>query len=290
MDISIHLKQGAVPPFGRLYNLSLDEQQQLKKYIDENLHKGFICLSSSRAAAPIFFVRVPGKKPRPCVDYCGLNAMTIRNSYLIPILGQLLNQLQGCQYFTKIDLKAAFNLLRVAEGHEWKTAFWTPWGLYEYMVMPFGLANAQACFQRFIQHVLREVLNVSCYVFIDDILIFSKTRDKHQRHVTQVLQQLKDHWLFASPEKCSFYSDKVSFLGFTISATGVKMEQDKLSTVLNWPYPKNLKELNKFLGDLNFYRKFISKFSTVAAPLTSLTKSGVDVEQGLLTAKCINSF
>jgi hypothetical protein len=193
MDISINLKEGAVPPFGGLYNLSLDKQQQLKKYIDDNLKKGFICLFSSSAAAPIFFVRVPGKKPRPCVDYCGLNAMTIRDSYPIPILGQLLNQLQGCRYFTKIYLKAAFNLLRVAKGHEWKTAFRTPWGLYEYMVMPFGLANAPACFQRFIQFVLRKFLSVSCYVYIDNILIFSKTREEHQRHVTQVLQCLQDN-------------------------------------------------------------------------------------------------
>jgi hypothetical protein len=184
MDISINLKEGSVPPFGGLYNLSLDEQSQLKSYIDENLKKGFICVSSSSAAAPIFFVRVPGKKPRPCVDYRGLNAMTIRNSYPIPILGQLLNQLQGCQFFTKIDLKAAFNLLCVAKGHEWKTTFWTPWGLYEYLVMPFGLANAPACFQRFIQHVLREMLNISCFVYINDILIFSKTRSEHQEHVT----------------------------------------------------------------------------------------------------------
>jgi hypothetical protein len=139
--------------------------------------------------------------------------------------------------FTKIDLKAAFNLLRVAKGHEWKTAFRTPWGLYEYLVMPFGLANAPACFQRFIQFVLREFLSVSCYVYIDDILVFSKTREEHQQHVTQVLQCLQDHRLFASPKKCLFYADKVSFLGFTISAEGIKMELDKLSTVTNWPYP-----------------------------------------------------
>jgi hypothetical protein len=174
-----------------LYNLLFDDQQQLKLYIDENLKKGFIQISSSSASTPIFFVRVPSKKPRPCVDYRGLNSMTVQDSYPIPILGQLLNQLQGCRFFTKIDLKAAFNLLQVAEGHEWTTTFRTPWGLYEYLVMPFGLANAPACFQRFIQFVLRELLNVSCFVYINDILIFSKTREEHQAHVIQVLEQLK---------------------------------------------------------------------------------------------------
>jgi hypothetical protein len=126
MDICINLKEGVVPPFRGLYNLSMNKQQQLKIYIDGNLSKGLTFLSSSSSAAPIFFVRVPGKKPRACVDYRGLNQMTVRDSYLIPILGQLLNQLQGCQFFTKIDLKAAFNLSRVAKGDEWKTAFRTP--------------------------------------------------------------------------------------------------------------------------------------------------------------------
>jgi hypothetical protein len=147
------------------------------------------------------------------VDYRGLNSMTVCDGYPIPILGQLLNQLQGFQFFTKIDLKAAFNLLRVAEGHEWKTAFCTPWGLYEYLVMPFGLANAPVCFQQFIQFVLCEMLNIFCFVYIDDILIFSKTCAEHTAHVSQVLEKLQEHSLFASPKKCSFYADKVTFLG-----------------------------------------------------------------------------
>jgi hypothetical protein len=273
-----------------LYNLSFDEQQQLKMYIDENMKKGFICISSSSAAAPIFFVRVPGKKPRPCVDYRGLNAMTVQDSYPIPILGQLLNQLQGCKFFTKIDLKAAFNLLRVAEGNEWKTAFCTPWGLHEYLVMLFGLANAPACFQRFIQYVLQELLNVLCFVYIDDILIFSKTREDHQAHVIQVLERLKEPSLFASPKKCSFYADWVTFLGFSILSQGIKMESDKLSTIRDWPYPQNQKELGRFLGYLNFYRKFIRNFSTLEAPMTSLTKEKVNTVEGLKTAECFAAF
>jgi hypothetical protein len=221
MDISINLKEGAQPRFGGLYNLSSDELQQLKIYINEYLKKGFIFVSSSCSSTPIFFVRVPGKKPRPCVDYRGLNSMTIRNRYPIPILEQPLNQLQGCKFFTKIDLKAAFNLLRVVEGHEWKTVFHTLWGLYDYLVMPFGLANASACFQLFIQYVLREVLKILCFVYINNILIFSKTQSEHTTHVTQVLEKLQEHFLFASPKKCSFYAYQVTFLGFLISAQGI---------------------------------------------------------------------
>jgi hypothetical protein len=163
--------------------------------------------------------------------------MTICDSYPIPILGQLLNQLQGCKFYTKIDLKAAFNLLRVAEGHEWKTAFRTPWGLYEYLVMPFGLANAPACFQSFIQFFLWEMLNIYCFAYIDNILIFSKTREEHQHHITQVLERLKQHSFFASPKKCMFYADSVTFLGFLISSKGIWMESSNIDTVLDWPYP-----------------------------------------------------
>jgi hypothetical protein len=239
MEISINLKAGSVPPFGGLYNLSLDELSQLKSYIEENLRKGFIQVASASAAAPISFVRVPGKKPRPCVDYHGLNAMIICNSYPIPILGQLLNQLQGCRFLTKINFKAAFNLLCVAKRNEWKTTFQTPWGLYEYLVMPIGLANAPTCFQRFIRHVLREMLNISCFVYIDGILIFSKTRLEHQEHITRVLQKLQEHLLFALPEKSSFYLDRVLIL-----LEGITKEDNKLSTILYWPYPVSLKELN----------------------------------------------
>ena len=168
-DCAIELKPNCDPPFGGLYNLALDEQQALKVYLNDLLSKGFIRPSKSAAAAPIFFHKVPGKKDRPCVDYRGLNKITKRDSYPIPVMSWLLNQLKGCKYFAKIDLKAAFNLLRVKEGDEWKTAFRTPWGLFEYTVMPFGLANAPACFQRFIQWILREHIDIFCFVYLDDV-------------------------------------------------------------------------------------------------------------------------
>lgn len=142
------------------YLLSPDETLELYAYIEVQLDKGNIRRSTSPAAAPIFFVKVPGKKSRPVVDYRALNALTIQDSFPIPLLGQLLTQLFGCKKFAKIDLKTAFNLICMREGDEWKTAFRTPWGLFEYVVIPFGLANAPACFQRFIQSILSEFLGV----------------------------------------------------------------------------------------------------------------------------------
>lgn len=280
-DCAIELKPNCDPPFGGLYNLALDEQQALKSYLNDLLRKGFIRASKSSAAAPIFFHKVPGKKDRPCVDYRGLNKITKRDSYPIPVMSWLLNQLKGCKFFAKIDLKAAFNLLRVKEGDEWKTAFQTPWGLFEYTVMPFGLANAPACFQRFIKWVLREYVDVFCFVYLDDILIFSKTKQEHEEQIEKVLKALSENKLTASAEKCEFFKTEVVFFGFVISTTGISMDPRKLLTLSEWPYPKNIADLRKFLGFSNFYRRFIPRFSHVVSKLTDLTGSKANVEEGL---------
>lgn len=289
-DIAIDLKDGCDAPFGGLYNLALNEQMELKEYLNGLLTKGFIRPSKSAAAAPIFFAKVPGKKNRPCVDYRGLNKVSKRDSYPIPVMSWLLNQLKGCTRFAKIDLKAAFNLLRVKEGDEWKTAFRTPWGLFEYLVMPFGLANAPACFQRFIQWVLREYLDIFCFVYLDDILIFSKSDAEHLVHIEKIFSALFDHKLTASAEKCCFFQTSVVFLGFVISTTGISMDPAKLSTIAEWPYPKTLNDLQRFLGFSNFYRRFIPNFSGVAGPMTALTGKKIDTVAGLCTPEVIKSF
>jgi hypothetical protein len=270
-DCEVNLKPDLVPPFGRMYNLSKPERDELRKYVDENVKKGFIQLSHLPAAAPIFYVKVDGKADQPCVDYWVLNGMSIRDSYPLPAISHLLSNLHGCKFLSKIDLKAAFNLLCVSPGHEWKTAFQTPWGLYEYQVMPFGLSNAPATFQRFIQHVLREYLDVCCFVYIDDILIFSHTAEEHLTHLENILMKLREYSLKASLTKCEFFSSKVTFLGFDITQYGLRMNEKKLSTIVDWPYPTSLRELRGFLGFTNFYRRFIPAFSLVATPLTRLT-------------------
>ncbi|MBW0544176.1 hypothetical protein O181_083891 [Austropuccinia psidii MF-1] len=289
-DCSIKLKPNSVPPFGRIYQLSSPERSQLQFYIKDLLSKGFIQVSSSPAAAPIFFVKSKGKADRPCVDYRELNSMTIRDSYPIPHFALLLDNLKGCKFLSKIDLKAAFNLLRVHPDSVPLTTFCTPWGLFEYLVMPFGLANAPSAFKRFIQHVLREYLDVFCFVYLDDILIFSKTRYNHEQHLAKVLQKLKDNNLQASFEKCEFFKDTVIFLGLEISTKGISIDPLKLNTITTWPYPVDLKTLRQFLGFCNFHRRFINNYLSIAKPLTDLTKNGVDNPGGLLSNVDASSF
>lgn len=156
--------------------------------------------------------------------------------------------------------------------------------------MPFGLANAPACFQRFIQWVLREYLDVFCFVYLDDILIFSKTDGEHLIHIEKIFSAFSEHKLTASAEKCAFLQTSVVFLGFVISTSGISMDPSKLSTISDWPYPNNLSELQRFLGFSNFYRRFIPNFSGVAGPLTTLTGKEVDTERGLKEKQAQSSF
>ncbi|KAG8935233.1 hypothetical protein FRC01_005489 [Tulasnella sp. 417] len=274
-DMEIDLLPGKTPPFGPIYSLTQPEQEELQRYITENLQKGFIRPSKSPAAAPVLFVKKKNGKLRLCVDYRGLNTVTIKNRYPIPLIHDLLDRVQGCKYFSKIDLQSAFNLLRIKPGHEWKTAFRTKLGLFEYLVMPFGLSNAPSAFQALVNDVLKDLIDVCVVVYLDDILIFSKTREEHERIVKDVLQRLRDANLFASPDKCEFFKDSIEFLGFVISKDGLSMDKNKITTITEWPTPTSLSQVQSFLGFANFYRRFIDKFSELASPLTRLTKKDV---------------
>ncbi len=182
--------------------------------------------------------------------------------------------LRSAKYFTKLDLRNAYNLICIREGDEWKTAFSTTNGHYEYRVMPFGLVNSPSVFQAFINDVFRDMLGRWAIVYMDDILVYSDTQDSHVQHVRAVLKRLIEHQLYAKMEKCEFHQTLTSFLGYIISADGVAMDEKKINSVVNWPTPKTTKELQRFLGFANFYRRFIRNFSTIAAPLTSLLKGG----------------
>ncbi len=271
-DCAIDLLPGTCPSRGRLYSLSGPERAAMEEYINDSLNSGFIRPSTSPAGAGFFFV---GKKDgglRPCIDYRGLNRITVKNLYPLPLMTTAFELLQGATIFTKLDLRNAYHLVRIREGDEWKTAFNTPKGHYEYQVMPFGLVNAPAVFQALINDVLRDMLDKFVFVYLDDILIFSRCYQEHVQHVRIVLSQLLKNGLFVKLEKSEFHVPTVSFLGFIVSSGNVQMDPGKIQAVLNWPQSCSVKEVQRFLGFANFYRRFIRNFSAIAEPLTTLTK------------------
>jgi hypothetical protein len=271
-DHEIPIEPGKSPTFGPIYQLSEKELGVLKEYIDENLAKGFIRPSTSSAASPILFVPKKDGSLRLCVDYRQLNSITIKDRYALPLINELHDRLRGAKYFTSLDMRGAYNLIRIKEGEEWKTAFRTRYGLYEYRVMPFGLTNAPASCQRMINEQLHEYLDIFVVAYLDDILIFSKTETEHIEHVTKVLEKLKKANLLLKPEKCAFHKEELSFLGFIVGRNGVRMDPAKIGAVLEWPAPKTVREVQAFLGFANFYRRFIASYSRIAKPLTELTK------------------
>lgn len=271
-DCAIDLVSGACPPRGRLYSLSAPERAAMEKYLKEALDNGFIRTSTSPAGAGFFFVEKKDGDLRPCIDYRGLNRITIKNRYPLPLMTSAFEILQGATIFTKLDLRNAYHLVRIREGDEWKTAFNTPTGHYEYRVMPFGLVNAPAVFQALINDVLREMLNKFVFVYLDDILIFSCNYQEHIQHVRQVLSQLLKHSLFVKLEKSEFHVSSTPFLGFIVSKGNIQMDPGKVRAVQEWPQPNSVKQVQRFLGFANFYRRFIKNFSSVAEPLSALTK------------------
>uniref|UniRef100_A0A9J8AAP7 ribonuclease H n=1 Tax=Cyprinus carpio carpio TaxID=630221 RepID=A0A9J8AAP7_CYPCA len=272
-DCAINLLPGTSPPRGRLYSLSGPEREAMDKYIREPLYAGLIRPSSSPAGAGFFFVKKKDGSLRPCIDYRGLNDITIKNRYPLPLMSSAFELLQGAKVFSKLDLRNAYHLVRIREGDEWKTAFITPSGHYEYRVLLFGLTNAPAVFQALVNDVLRDMVNKFVFVYLDDILIFSPSLQVHTQHVCQVLQRLLENQLYVKAEKCIFHSKSVRFLGYIISAEGIKADPAKVRAVAEWPPPDSRKALQRFLGFANFYRRFIRNFSQVAAPLTALTST-----------------
>ena len=274
-DLKIPLQEGTTPPLLPVYNLSPLELDVLRKYIDDNLRKGFIRHSQSPAGAPILFVKKADGSLRLCVDYRGINKITIKNRYPLPLIPELLDKVGKAKQFTALDMRDGYHLLRMAEGEEWKTAFRTRYGHFEYNVVPFGLCNAPAAFQHLMNDVLREYLDVFVVIYLDDVLIYSETASEHKRHVRMVLEKLRKAGLYAKPEKCQFSVQEVAFLGYLISPHGVRMDPKKVEAVTAWPIPQSQHDIQVFLGFANFYRKFINEYSRVVAPLTALLKKDV---------------
>lgn len=280
VDHRIELLPGSVPPSRPTYRLSASELIELKKQLEELTKAGFIQPSKSPFGAPILFVKKKDGTMRMCIDYRALNNITIKNSYPLPRVDELFDRLQGAKYFSKIDLRSGYHQIRIQPEDVPKTAFRTRYGHYEFLVLPFGLTNAPGTFMHLMHQSFRRFLDDFVLVFLDDILIFSNTLEEHEKHVKQVLEVLRKEKLYAKESKCEFFKEEVEFLGHIVGRNGIRMMQDKVQAVNEWPTPTRVTDIRAFLGTAGYYRKFIKDFSKISAPLSELTKDGVPFDWG----------
>ncbi|WVZ89607.1 hypothetical protein U9M48_035986 [Paspalum notatum var. saurae] len=277
IEFLIELLPGIAPIAMRQYRMAPVEQDEVKKNIDELLAKGFIRRSSSPWSFPVLLVeKKDTDMKRICVDYRALNKVTIKNKYPLPRIDDLFDQLQGACVFSKIDLRSGYHQLKICPSDIPKTAFTTKYGLYEYTVMPFGLTNASAYFMQLMNSVFTDCLDKFVVVFIDNILIYSKTEAEHEEHLRLVLQRLREHKLYTKFSKCEFWIDEVIFLGHVVSKGGIAVDLSKVSTVTNWKVPEIPKEIRGFLGLAGYFWRFIENFSKIAKPMTSLLENDAE--------------
>jgi transposase InsO family protein len=271
---TIPLLPGSVPPFRKTYRLSPAELAEVRAQVADLLAKGWIRPSQSPYGAPILFVGKKDGTLRMCIDYRALNALTVKNRYPLPRIEDLFDKLAGASVFSSIDLQSGYHQIRIAPEDVPKTAFTTPIGHYEYLVLCFGLTNAPATFQSLMNRLFAPHLGKFVVVYLDDILVFSATPEEHVKHLRIVLETLRANNLYAKQSKCDFNRASVKFLGHVVAHDGVRVDPNKVSVVQNWACPKNVAELRSFLGLANYFRRFIQGFSTQVAVLHGLTKQG----------------
>ncbi|GJY56601.1 putative nucleotidyltransferase, ribonuclease H [Tanacetum coccineum] len=274
IEFGIELIPGAEPISKAPYRMAPVELKELKEQLQEMLENGFIRPSVSPWGAPVLFVKKKDGSMRLCIDYRELNRITIRNRYPLPRIDDLFDQLQGAKYFSKIDLRSGYHQLRVREQDISKTAFRTRYGHYEFLVMPFGLTNAPAVFMDLMNRIFHEYLDKFVIVFIDDILVYSKSEEEHEQHLRIVLEILRQKKLYAKFSKCEFWLQQVAFLGHIVSADGIIMDPSKVEAITKWPRPTTVTEVRSFLGLAGYYRRFVEGFSRLALPLTQLMRKG----------------
>ncbi|QRW07203.1 Retrotransposable element Tf2 protein [Ceratobasidium sp. AG-Ba] len=287
-DCNIDFVEGSdLPKLAKVYPLSPIESRTIKEFIDQELADGKIRPSKSPIASPCFFVKKKDGSLRLVTDYRKINNITIPDQFPMPLQVELVDQVKNAKIYSKLDLRWGFNNIRIKEGDEWKTAFRTAYGIYEDLVMPFGLKNAPAVLQRMMNDIFRHLLGVTVVVYMDDILIFSEKEEDHAEHVKEVLKILRENNLYAKLSKCEFFVKKVIFLGLVITPEGISMEEEKIKAIMEWGAPRKIKEVQAFLGFVNFYRRFIAEFSKIARPLHDLTKKDTKFEW---TQECQQAF
>jgi len=265
-DHAIELVPRAEAKGCKVYLISVSEQSELDRFLMENLETGRICPSKSPMASPIFFIKKKDGSLWLVQDYQMLNNMTVKNKYPLPFISELINQLHGAKYFTKLDVWWGFNNVWIKEGDEWKAAFQTNRGMFELLVMFFRLTNSPATFQTMMNDIFNDMISEGVVVvYLNDILIFTKDLEEHRRITHQILGRLAEHQLYLRPKKCEFKKTRIKYLGLVISENRVEMDPVKVVGVVDWPEPSNEREVQSFLGFANFYRRFIKDFPTMLA-------------------------
>ena len=272
VELEIREEPDSKPPSRPPYRLSPVEQEELETQLQDLLAQGFVRPSVSPYGAPVLFAPKKDGRWRMCIDYRALNKQTVKDKFPLPRIDELLESLGKARVFTALDLASGYHQIGIAEDSIEKTAFRTARGQYEFVVMPFGLTNAPSVFQRLMNKLFRDELGIFVLVYLDDILIYSEDLDSHWAHLRQVLQRLRESQLYGRLHKCEFLKDRVQYLGFDVSAEGIRPSDDKVKTILEWPTPTSQKDIRSFLGLCSFYRRFVRGFSSIAHPLTELTR------------------
>ena len=287
-DYAIKLLPGNHKVDCKTYNLTTAEQKELDDFLEENLSTGRIQPSKSQFTSAFFFVKKKDSKLHPVQDYWKLNDIMVKNRYPLPLISELIDKLKNTKYYIKLDIQWGYNNIRMKEGDEWKAAFQTNRGLFEPWVMFFGLCNLPAIFQIMMNHIFCDLINKGkVIVYMDDIMIFTKTLNKHRQIIWEVLQILHENKQSLKHTKCDFETQETEYLGLIVSEGQIKMDPGKVKGVTNWPISKSHKELWGFLGFLNFYHWFIENFSKVAHLLNALTSEKLPFKW---TAKCQMAF
>jgi hypothetical protein len=271
-DHSIPLVPGSLPPNIRPYCHPFAQKNEIEKIVQELLIAGVIHPSMIPYSSLVVMVLKKEVSCRMCPEFCALNKLTIKDKFPIPVIDELLDELSGAQFFTKLDIRSSYHQIRMKEADIPNTTFCTHEGHYDFLVMPFGLCNAPSTFQSLMNHVFHPFLHHFFLVFFDDILIYRKTWTNHLTHVDQVLLLLSQHQLFLKQSKCAFGASEVEYLGHLVGKDGIRVDPKKIEAMQDWPHPKTLKSLCGFLGLTGYYRKFVKNYGKIAAPLMALLK------------------
>ncbi|XP_074305735.1 uncharacterized protein LOC141640955 [Silene latifolia] len=274
IEHQIDLIPGATLSNKPAYRCNPEEAKELQRQVQELIDRGYVQESLSPCAVPALLVPNKDGTWRMCIDSQVVNNITIKYRFPMPRLDDMLDELNGACVFSKIDLRSGYHQMRIREGDEWKTAFKTKQGLYEWLVMPFGLCNASSSFTRLMNEVLRPFLNKFVVVYLDDILIYSKNKEQHLEHLRKLFEKLGEQKLYGKLEKCMFMVPSVTFLGYIVGEEGVSVYPSKVEAIQSWPIPKTTTEVRSFHGLASFYQRFIQNFSSIVAPITELTKKG----------------